>query len=741
MPAFFRSVSFISLVLISLLFIAALWNKYTWDTYASSLISTAADKTSTNETSQALYQLSASLRKNINQINRCEVLKRDCALLTPSLEASYQVLERFKFVASQEKKDLNLVGAIEYTELEIALAKYKKEQNMHLLYPELLRLEEKITRTYDEMLAARMKQIVNSKTTWFDMGFGLFISLMMLCLAVLFFYTERIKKLKKEYDIENRQFNQFAAKLNTLTQEVLAKKINDLTIHPDERKIYSHLYKLHQYSESEKQCSNLHQALYSLIGNEMRGICNTLEGGVNLLIENSNEKNVLMAKELLLTTNTLSDLADNYNRLVAQGASDDATRNSLSSMLSALVMHLKSKAQAEDIQFECWLEDNLPELVNINATRLFWVLFLKLSNAMSKVKSKQILLHVFNRSAEKIEKNRLHFELVFFEDKTFSLESLSSDKWQLDTTFLTQDTWASELLKDTSDINTRWYRLNKAKKKLIELDLTPISFIQADDTLDKYNVLLCAETSLQAHLIQEMLTRYHCSVTLAKSANDVFRCLPKMNQFNAIIVTDLIKGIELRSFCKTLKSGLKAAPHTLLLLAISNAKAAQNAHQFVDDIYYTPLLPFDFIPHLSEAIKNAAKKEPEHQERFLIVEDDALQQYLFTEQLKKFEAKLDCASSGEKALEYIKQNPVDLIFMDCIMPGIGGVKATKMIRAFEEQTKKTPPTIIIGSTALSDARDHQVCIEAGMDHVINKPYKSDDIEKVIKKYLAAQKVH
>ncbi len=715
---------------------AALWNKYTWDTYSSSL-----KGTNTTETSEALYQLSTALKSNIDQINRCEILKRDCALLMPSLEVSHQLLARFKAVASQEKKDLNLVGAIEYTELEIALAKYKKEQDIHLLYPELLRLENQITQNYDEMITTKINQIISTKTTWFDISFGLFICLMLLCFAVLFFYTERIKKLKKEYLIENHQFDQFAAKLDDLTFESLAEKIKNLTLHPNERKIYSHLYKLHQSAETEKQRAELHQKLYNLIGYEMRGICNTLEGGVNLLIENSDEKGALMAKELLLTTNTFSDLADNYNRLVAQRASNDSERSTISSMLSALVMHLKSKAQAENIQFECWLEDNLPELVNINSTRLFWVLFLKLSNAMGKVKSKQILLHVSNHAAEKIEKTRLSFELVFFEDPGFSLDNLSSDKWQVDTTLLTQDTWSNELLKDTSEIKTSWYTLDKAKKKQIELDLTPINFIQATDALRQNSVLLCAELGLQAHLIKEMLERYHCKVTLAKTANDVFRYLSKISQFNALILTDLIKGIELRSFCKTLKSGLKAAPNTLLLLAISNAKAAQNAYQFVDDIYYTPLLPFNFIPRLLEAIKQADKNEPEHQDHFLIVEDDALQQYLFTEQLKKFEAKLGCASTGEEALEYIKHTPVDLIFMDCIMPGMGGLEATKMIRAFEEKTQKEPRTIIIAVTVLSSAGDHQACIEAGMDHVINKPYKSDEIEKVIKKYLAAQKVH
>ena len=73
------------------------------------------------------------------------------------------------------------------------------------------------------------------------------------------------------------------------------------------------------------------------------------------------------------------------------------------------------------------------------------------------------------------------------------------------------------------------------------------------------------------------------------------------------------------------------------------------------------------------------------------------------------------------------------------MPGMGGIEATKVIRQYEKQ-ECLPSTTIIGATALTSNKEHKQCIDAGMDFVISKPYKNNEIYAVIKKYLAVRKV-
>ncbi|NMU75725.1 hypothetical protein HKB17_01270, partial [Vibrio parahaemolyticus] len=59
---------------------------------------------------------------------------------------------------------------------------------------------------------------------------------------------------------------------------------------------------------------------------------------------------------------------------------------------------------------------------------------------------------------------------------------------------------------------------------------------------------------------------------------------------------------------------------------------------------------------------------------------------------------------------------------------------------YEQESGQNPCTII-GATALTSSNEHQACIEAGMDYVISKPYKNDEIIKVINKYVAVQKLN
>ena len=125
--------------------------------------------------------------------------------------------------------------------------------------------------------------------------------------------------------------------------------------------------------------------------------------------------------------------------------------------------------------------------------------------------------------------------------------------------------------------------------------------------------------------------------------------------------------------------------------------------------------------------------------RFLIVEDDKVQQFILNKILTGFEFNCEGVDDGAKAVQLVKENNFDIIFMDCIMPGMGGMEATTLIREYEHQHSLEPATII-GATALTSNKEHKQCIDAGMDYVISKPYKNEEIYAVIKKYMAIRKV-
>ncbi len=728
-----RSLLFIAISCVTALTVVQLWNGIKWGAFEQNISQNEQD-ISTLETQKLLKELEAL----VLELEQCH--SGACLINQTRIENTDQQLQAFTAIVSQEKSSVNLVGATEYTELKITLQKYRQSQNADELLRTIVPIYIELQNTYQDLLQIRIQQINQTQSQKFKLSLWLFGGLIVITFITIRLYDKRITQLNSEYDVENRQFDLFADRLDELNADNLESRVNQLNLSSNERKIYSHLLELHKQSESEKQNADLYRQLYTLIGYEIRGITNTIEGGVKLLAQDSDENGAVMAKEISSATATLSELADNYNKLITQGTADRKNA-SLASLLSVLVVHIKAKAQRQQTQIECYIEDNLPNMINTGATSLFWVLFLQLSNAINLVECKKILLHVYSLGARDIEKTRFTIDVLFLEHDNCTLDEVIQAPWQLsEEQHNSQDAWSKQILGDVSFFESSWFHYQKHQKKRVQIDVTPINFIQANNELEEKNILVCADSELQINIIQNLLQRFKCQVAIARTPNDVFRNLPNLAETDAVIVTDTIKGIELRSFCKTLKSRMKNCPDTRLLLAISEASVVQSAHEFVDRMFYTPLLPHEFIPNLIEAITLDNKQNETEQNHFLIVEDDRVQQFLLKQLLKKQEHEANTAATGEEAVEYFKQNDVDIIFMDCIMPGMGGLNATKLIRSYERENKTRSPVTIIGATALTSAGEHKACIEAGMDFVISKPYKSDEIAKVIKKYLAVHKI-
>lgn len=102
--------------------------------------------------------------------------------------------------------------------------------------------------------------------------------------------------------------------------------------------------------------------------------------------------------------------------------------------------------------------------------------------------------------------------------------------------------------------------------------------------------------------------------------------------------------------------------------------------------------------------------------KILIVDDDWLNVEVLEAYLQG-DYITDTVSSGEKALEYVKANPPDVILMDVRMSGMNGYEATAALK--DDPVTATIPVIIV--TAFDSKRDVERAVEAGADDVLFKP--------------------
>jgi CheY-like chemotaxis protein len=120
--------------------------------------------------------------------------------------------------------------------------------------------------------------------------------------------------------------------------------------------------------------------------------------------------------------------------------------------------------------------------------------------------------------------------------------------------------------------------------------------------------------------------------------------------------------------------------------------------------------------------------------RVLLVEDSLVNQELARECLTEAGCSVDTANDGRQAISCVNDKSFDIILMDCQMSGMDGFNATRSIRNLEMGTGR-PRAPIIALTAHALLGDRELCISAGMDDYLSKPFLEDDLIAKIKKWL------
>jgi two-component system, sensor histidine kinase and response regulator len=126
-------------------------------------------------------------------------------------------------------------------------------------------------------------------------------------------------------------------------------------------------------------------------------------------------------------------------------------------------------------------------------------------------------------------------------------------------------------------------------------------------------------------------------------------------------------------------------------------------------------------------------REPEGP-RALVVEDNVVNQKVAALLLRKYGCRVEVASNGEEAVELVRRQCFDLVFMDCRMPVMDGCEATRRIRAMDREWASSMP--IVAMTADTMPGDHQRCLDAGMSDFLSKPVLGIDLEAMIQKWSA-----
>jgi signal transduction histidine kinase/DNA-binding response OmpR family regulator len=279
--------------------------------------------------------------------------------------------------------------------------------------------------------------------------------------------------------------------------------------------------------------------------------------------------------------------------------------------------------------------------------------------------------------------------------------------------------------------------------------------------LKRLRVLVVDDCAISREIIQEYVTAWKGQ---AEQASDAALALERLRiaaeraqPFDVAVVDWRMPGIDGLALARLIKADPQLKRTGLVLLS-SFTQAGEN--QEAEAAGFAAALPkparkselYDAIvtaanghlratePPRPKAAKAVVAEAgiPRHGS-LLLAEDNEINQEVAGEMLMALGYQYTAVGTGRDAVNAIKAGGVDLVLMDCQMPGIDGYEGTRLIRQWEAaQGRSRLPIIALTAHAMKGDRDR--CLEAGMDDYLTKPLDPEQIAATLHKWLPSTAV-
>ena len=263
----------------------------------------------------------------------------------------------------------------------------------------------------------------------------------------------------------------------------------------------------------------------------------------------------------------------------------------------------------------------------------------------------------------------------------------------------------------------------------LALEIQPIQPLQAQQQiLHDQQVLLHLQGTGKAKLVQHMLQQLGATAHIVTNAAEV-RILLQGSLKQSHLLLDQQLGLNT---CLAFQDELESDPEQLPLALLTSIRD-RNRQPFIEagwqHFVEGPVTHLELIQWLAATTtKDTAKpiEKPVGTSAagsglcVLVVEDNLVNQKIVARMLSKVGYQVDLVDGGEQALTRLAKNDYDLVLMDCQMPGLDGLSASRIFRQQEADAGKAR-TPIVALTANAMRGDAEACLGAGMDDYMTKP--------------------
>ncbi len=265
-------------------------------------------------------------------------------------------------------------------------------------------------------------------------------------------------------------------------------------------------------------------------------------------------------------------------------------------------------------------------------------------------------------------------------------------------------------------------------------------------------ILLVDDNPTILEIMQTQIRQLGAKVTAASSADEAMRRLHEAESsgtpFELILLDHcmpLVDGIGLLS-------QIRSERHfaDLPVILVSSASDDVNLKDSPQNTLYTLLQKpvrqtrlesclVDFFSNEHQYAAGQVLKENEtyiYNASILVAEDNPVNQEVAAHMLQNLGAEVLLVENGRQALEALESESVDLVLMDCQMPVMDGLQATRDYRKQESSRADRAqrlPIIALTANVMGDTSKR--CIAAGMDDYLPKPYSQVKLKSILEHWL------
>ncbi len=482
------------------------------------------------------------------------------------------------------------------------------------------------------------------------------------------------------------------------------------------------------------------------MSHEIRTPMNAISGMSEIILRKTSDSDVAeyatgiktACSSLLAIINDILDISK-----IESGKLDiTETEYSLTSLVNDIVNVARMRLEDKPLLFYTYIDSTLPSKIKGDEIRLKQVLINLLNNAIKFTPSGHVGLRLTGSYCE--EKEEVNFDFEIFDSgmgiKEEDMSKLFEEFERVNTTKnrniegtglgLAISKRLCEMMSGTILARSVYGEGSTFTVRIPQKVIENVPFAKVEE---KKSVLLYESRPPYSSSIQESIENLGSECTLCVNQSELYENLNERDYDYIFVPTlHLAKVQNLKE-----KQGFKSR---IVLLAEGNYIKVS------DDDIYTITLPASAL-QIANALNNTvssfggsarALNFIAPSAHILLVDDNPVNLKVASELMRPYEFSISTAVNGLEAVEAVKNNVYDLVFMDHMMPEMDGIDATIAIRKIQGDYFQNLPIIALTANAIVGTK--ALFTEEGMDDFLAKPIEVHKLNEILLNWLPKEKI-